>query len=161
MKFMKLISILVVFLLASSLSYGQNYRDFNYEVQFLRTGLQGTELFKVFAYGRNERQCIENAKMDAVKAILFKGIPGSGLQKPMVTELSEMNEHKDYFKAFFKEDGPYLNYVSISNDGSINENDRYKVGNKLKIGVIVSVNKASLRNELESAGIIKRLNAGF
>ena len=158
---MKLISILVVFLLASSLSYGQNYRDFNYEVQFLRTGLQGTELFKVFAYGRNERQCIENAKMDAVKAILFKGIPGSGLQKPMVTELSEMNEHKDYFKAFFKEDGPYLNYVSISNDGSINENDRYKVGNKLKIGVIVSVNKASLRNELESAGIIKRLNAGF
>lgn len=158
---MKLISILVVFLLASSLSYGQNYRDFNYEVQFLRTGLQGTELFKVFAYGRNEKQCIENAKMDAVKAILFKGVPGSGLQKPLVTELSEMNEHKDYFKAFFREGGPYLNYVSISNDGSINENDRFKVGSKLKIGVIVSVSKANLRNELESAGIIKRLNAGF
>jgi hypothetical protein len=160
MKF-NTIYVLFLMLFASSLAQAQNYRDFNYEVQFLRTGLQGTELFKVFAYGRNERQCIENAKMDAVKAILFKGVPGSGLQKPMVVDLSEMNEHKDYFKAFFKDDGPYLNYVSISNDGSINENDRYKVGNKLKIGVIVSVNKANLRNELESAGIIKRLNAGF
>ena len=76
-------------------------------------------------------------------------------------ELSAMTEHKDYSKAFFGEGGPYLNYVSISNDGSINENDRFKVGSKLKIGVIVSVSKANLRNELESAGIIKRLNAGF
>jgi hypothetical protein len=152
---MKLISTLALLLLASSLSFAQNYRDFNYEVQFLRTGLQGTELFKVFAYGRNEKQCFDNAKMDAIKAILFKGVPGSGLQKPMITELSEMDQHKDYFKAFFKDNGPYLNYVSISNDGSI------KVGNKLKIGVIVSVSKANLRSELESAGIIKKLNAGF
>ncbi len=158
---MKLVYTLAFFLLTYSLTFAQNYRDFNYEVQFIRTGLQGTELFKVFAYGRNERQCLEAAKMDAVKAILFKGVPGSGLQKPMVTELSEMNQHKDYFKAFFKDDGPYLNYVSISNDGSINENDRFKVGNKLKIGVIVSVNKANLRTELENAGIIKKLNAGF
>ena len=156
-------SLLIIFflLISCTFSQAQNYRDFNYEVQFLRTGLQGTELFKVFAYGRNDRQCIENAKMDAVKALLFKGIPGSGLQKPLVADLSEMNEHKDYFKSFFKDNGPYLNYVSVSNDGSINENDRFKVGNKLKIGIIVSVNKASLRNELESAGIIKRLNAGF
>ncbi len=158
---MKLVYTLAFFLLTYSLTFAQNYRDFNYEVQFIRTGLQGTELFKVFAYGRNERQCLEAAKMDAVKAILFKGVPGSGLQKPMVTELSEMNQHKDYFKAFFKDDGPYLNYVSISNDGSINENDRFKVGNKLKIGVIVSVNKANLRTELENAGIIKKLNARF
>ncbi len=158
---MKLVYTLAFFLLTYSLTFAQNYRDFNYEVQFIRTGLQGTELFKVFAYGRNERQCLEAAKMDAVKAILFKGVPGSGLQKPMVTELSEMKQHKDYFKAFFKDNGPYLNYVSISNDGSINENDRFKVGNKLKIGVIVSVNKANLRTELENAGIIKKLNAGF
>lgn len=158
---MKSLSSILFIFLFSFAAQAQNYRDFNYEVQFIRTGLQGTELFKVFAYGRNERQCLEAAKMDAVKAILFKGVPGSGLQKPMVTELSEMNQHKDYFKAFFKDNGPYLNYVSISNDGSINENDRFKVGNKLKIGVIVSVNKANLRTELENAGIIKKLNAGF
>jgi hypothetical protein len=158
---MKIVNTLALLLLASSLTFAQSYRDFNYEVQFLRTGLQGTELFKVFAYGRNEKQCFENAKMDAVKALLFKGVPGSGLQKPMITELSEMNQHKDYFNSFFKDNGPYLNYVSISNDGSINENDRFKVGNKLKIGVIVSVNKANLRTELENAGIIKKLNAGF
>ncbi len=139
----------------------QDYKNFNYEVQFIRTGLQGTELFKVFAYGRNEKQCVENAKLDAIKALLFKGVPGSGSQRPMFTELSEMKEYNDYFRSFFKNDGPYLNYVSISNDGSINENDRFKVGNKLKIGVIVSVNKANLRTELENAGVIKKLNAGF
>ena len=160
---MKLKIILFAYLCMPFLTSGQiqDYKNFNYEVQFIRTGLQGTELFKVFAYGRNEKQCVENAKLDAIKALLFKGVPGSGSQRPMFTELSEMKEHNDYFRSFFKNNGPYLNYVSISNDGSINENDRFKVGNKLKIGVIVSVNKANLRTELENAGVIKKLNAGF
>jgi GTP-sensing pleiotropic transcriptional regulator CodY len=36
-----------------------------------------------------------------------------------------------------------------------------KVGKQYKIGVLVSVNVALLRKDLEDAGIIKSLNAGF
>jgi len=142
-------------------SQGNNPTNYNYEIQFLKTGLQGTELFKVYSYCKKEKDCIENAKVDAVKAILFKGIPGSGITAPMVNEVGAEEKYSDYFKEFLKPGGKYLNYVSISNDGSINENDRFKVGKQLKIGVIVSVQKANLRKELEAAGIVKKLDNGF
>lgn len=145
----------------TAFSQGSNPADYNYEIQFIRTGLQGTELFKVFTYCKKEKDCIEYAKVDAVKAILFKGIPGSGMVSPMVNEPGAEEKYSDYFKELLKPGGKYLNFVSISNDGSINENDRFKVGKKLKIGVIVSVQKANLRNELEAAGIIKKLDHGF
>lgn len=159
----KYLLILIVFFSFnfSSYSQGSNPAEYNYEIQFIKTGLQGTELFKVFTYCKKEIDCIEYAKADAVKAILFKGIPGSGMAQPMVNEIGAEEKYKAYFTEFFKSDGKYLNYVSISNDGSINENDRFKVGKHLKIGVIVSVQKANLRKELEAAGIIKKLDNGF
>ena len=134
---------------------------YNYEVQFLRTGVQGTELFKVYTYCKKEKDCFEEAKAAAIKAILFKGIPGSGYVRPMISEVGAEDKFRDYFKEFFKEGGKYLNYVSISNDGSISEDDRMKVGKKLKIGVIILVQKANLLREMESAGIVQKLNAGF
>jgi hypothetical protein len=135
--------------------------NYNYEIQFLRTGVEGTELFKVYTYCKKEKDCFEYAKMDAVKAIMFKGIPGSGMQRPMITEVGAEDKFRDFFKEFFKEGGKYLNYVAISNDGSISDEDRVKVGKKLKIGVILSVQKANLRRELEAAGIVQKLNSMF
>jgi len=134
---------------------------YDYEVQFIRTGLEGTELFKVFAYGMNEAECIDRAKLNAVKAILFKGIPGSGTAKPMITESGAEDKYRSYFDNFFSMGGKYLNFVSISTDGSISDKDRFRVGNRLKIGVVVSVQKTNLRQELEAAGIIKKLDSGF
>lgn len=139
----------------------RNPSSYNYEVKFLKTGVQGTELFKVYTYCKKEPQCIEMAKVDALKSILFKGIPGSGLMEPMVREVGAEEKHRDYFTAFFKEGGKYLNFVAISNDGSIEDNDRLKVGKQLKIGVVVSVQKAQLRKEMEAAGIVKKLSSGF
>jgi len=160
MKKFALFLIVVLFTNATTIAQSDP-ANYNYEVQFLRTGLEGTELFKVYSYCKKEKDCFEYAKMDAVKAIIFKGIPGSGMQGPMVTEVGAEDKYRDYFKEFFKEGGKYLNYVSISNDGSISDEDRMKVGKKLKIGVFVSVQKANLRKELEAAGIAKKLDAGF
>jgi hypothetical protein len=156
--------LLAFFILMSFQLLAQKERDpgtYNYEVQFIRTGLEGTELFKVFTYCKKEKDCFEYAKIDALKAILFKGIPGSGLQRPLVNEAGGEDKYRDYFKTFFSEGGKYLNFVAISNDGSIEDDDRLKVGKQLKIGVVVSVQKANLRRELESAGIVKKLSEGF
>lgn len=132
-----------------------------YEVQFVRDGVEGTILFKIFTYGKSENDCLAKAKKNAVKAVIFDGIPGSDLQNALVTEAGAEEKYKDYFNAFFKDGGKYIKYVSISTDGSIDPNDRYRVGNKIKIGIIVQVQKASLRKELESAGIIRKLGDGF
>lgn len=132
-----------------------------YEVQFIRVGLEGTILFKVYSYGSNENDCIENAKRNAVRAIIFSGIPGSDLQEPLITEAGAEVKYKDYFDIFFNKGGKYINYVAISNDGSIEANDRYRVGKKLKVGIAVVVRKAQLRKELQAAGIIKDLGDYF
>lgn len=159
----KKIILIVLLAITASICNAQskNPDDYNYEVQFLRTGVQGTELFKVYSYCKKEEECFELAKADAIKAILFKGIPGSGIVGPMVREVGAEDKFRDYFLEFFKKGGKYLNFVSISNDGSIAEEDRLRVGKKLKIGVILLVQKDNLRKELESAGIVKKLDAGF
>jgi len=137
-----------------------DFSTMNYEVQFIRTGVDGTILFKIFSYGKDEDQAVQNSKSDALKAVMFKGIPGSDLTSPMVRDLTVVNTRQEFFETFFKS-SQYLQYVSVSGDGSIDGGDRYKVGKKVKIGVVVSVQKDNLRKLLESSGIIKSLNSGF
>ena len=132
-----------------------------YEVQFLKTGVEGTIFFKIYSYGDNENECIENAKRNAVRAVIFSGIPGSDLEDPLTSETGAEIKYKDYFDIFFNKKGKYINYVSISNDGSINSNDRYRVGKQIKVGINVVVRKAQLRKELQAAGIIKDLGDYF
>jgi hypothetical protein len=75
----------------------------NYEVQFLKsTGVSGTIVFKIYAYGRNQDQAVQNAKSDALKAVMFKGIPGSDLKDPMITDLSVIETQKAFFTTFLK-----------------------------------------------------------
>jgi len=151
----------------------------NYEVKALNQGTQGTVLMKVYSYGYTIDNAIERAKMDAVHAVLFKGVSGSNSSRPIVLEGQEV--HKEYFDDFFGlykvEKGrknlvdpfsidkvfnaPYKMYVQLSNDGSIDPSDRLKVGNKYKVGVVVSVNLTELRGKMENDKIINKLNSGF
>ncbi len=144
----------------------------NYEVKAMEQGKQGTILFKVFSYGNTTRQGIDRAKMDAMHAILFKGIPGSNSTRPLV-DLSVLEANKKYFVDFFggateinqyslgyikikegSHEGPYRLYVSESGDGSVE--DRLKVNNMVKVGIPVTVNLDLLRRRLEDDGIIRK-----
>jgi hypothetical protein len=164
---MSKIKTLVVLLMLSVFGLNANAQntaaDFsamNYEVQFIQTGLDGTILFKIYAYGKDDDQAIANAKSDALKAVMFRGIPGSDLVRPMVTDLAAPETHKDFFQTFFGTQ-QYLQYVSISGDGTVDSDDRFKVGKRIKLGVVVSVQKDNLRKLLEAAGIVRSLNSGF
>jgi predicted RecA/RadA family phage recombinase len=68
---------------------------------------------------------------------------------------------EEFFKEFFKDGGKYSKYVTLVNNGAIAAGDVMKVGKEYKVGVIVSVNTAGLRKDLEQAGIIKALTNGF
>ncbi len=145
----------------------------NYEVQALEQGKEGTVLMKVFSYGKTTEEAIERAKLDAVHAVLFKGIPGSNCEKPLIGDLSLLQSKADYFKTLFgvdelegytrkkkkirygTENAPYRLYVSLSTDGSIDPADRLRVGKEYKVGVSVSVQFHALRAQLEKDGIIK------
>ena len=137
------------------------YVDANYEVECLGTGSQGSQLLKVWGYGKTPEDAVIQAKRNAVHAVIFKGITaGQGcMKRPILTDAGIEEAHADYFKAFFEPAGKYLSFVSLSGEGV---QDRIKVDKKTyKVAINVSVMHTALRQELEAAGIAKKLGAGF
>ncbi|MFZ4402132.1 MAG: hypothetical protein ACOYO1_19030 [Bacteroidales bacterium] len=133
----------------------------NYEVECMGTGMDGTQLIKVWGYAKKPNDAILQAKKNAVHAIIFKGVtagkPGC-MTRPLSTEPGAEEKHNEYYETFFTDGGPYLKFISISGEGA---EDRVKVGKMYKCAIVVSVNHSALRKELEAAGVIKKLDAGF
>jgi hypothetical protein len=135
-----------------------------YEIEAVQTGVQGTYLFKVWSYSKKPDVAIEQSKKNAIHGIIFKGFTGkTGVpgQSPLVNNVNLEEEKADFFKPFFNEGGKYMKFVSLSNDGAVAAEDRMKIGKEYKIGLIVAVNVAELRKDLENAGIIRSLSSGF
>lgn len=135
-----------------------------YEIESVQTGTQGTYLIKVWSYSKKPDVAIEQSKKNAVHGIIFKGFTGTQSvpgQKSLTNNVNLEEEKEDYFKPFFADGGKYMKFVSMSNDGAVAAEDRMKVGKEYKIGVIVSVNVSALRKDLEDAGVVKSLGAGF
>ena len=174
-KHIKNITILFITIFAFSLNTNAQKRknkkttdthEWRYELDCMGTGKQGAYLIKVWSYSKKPRLAIEKAKRNAVHGVIFKGFAagkqGCKSQKPLARNSNLENEKKSFFTGFFKDGGKYMKFVTASNDGAVAAGDRLKVSKKMyKIGIVISVNKDELRKELENAGIIKSLDAGF
>lgn len=139
-------------------------RNWVYEIEPVGVGTQGTYLIKVWSYSKKPFIAIEQAKKNAVHGIIFKGFTGiSGVpgQRPLTNNPNLEVEQAEFFRNFFANGGKYMKFVNITNDGSVAAEDRLKVGKEYKIGVVVSVNVAGLRKDLEDAGLVRGLNSGF
>jgi hypothetical protein len=135
-----------------------------YEIEVIQTGVTGTYLIKVWSYSKKPEVAIEQSKKNAVHGIIFKGFTGkSGVpgQSPLANNVNLEEEKSDFFKPFFADGGKYMKFVSTSTDGAVAAEDRMKIGKEYKVGVIVSVNVAELRKDLENASVIKSLSKGF
>ena len=139
-------------------------QEWRYEIEVVQTGTQGTYLIKVWSYSKKPDVAIEQDKKNAVHRIIFKGFTGKATEKKKKALTDNVNlevEKEDFFKPFFEDGGKYMKFVSMSNDGAVAAEDRMKVGKEYKVGVVLSVNVSALRKDLEAAGIIKSLSAGF
>jgi|JFJP01.1.fsa_nt_gi hypothetical protein len=138
------------------------YTISNYEVECMGTGMDGTQLIKVWGFGKKPDDAIYMAKKNAVHAVIFKGILGGKpgcMTRPLVNQPDAEQKNREYFNSFFADGGRYLAFVSQTGDGKV---DRIKVSNKdYKVGIIVAVMHSQLRSELEAAGILKELSRGF
>jgi hypothetical protein len=162
-----IVSILVLFVFTECTTTRRQrkmggYLISNYEVECMGTGMDGTQLIKVWGYGKSPERAIFQAKKNAVHAITFKGInagrPGC-MRRPLVTEPGAEVKYQDFFETFFTNGGRYLNFVTLTGDGSP---DRIRISRRnYKVGIIVSVAHSNLRRELEAAGIVSKLGQGF
>ena len=163
--------LVLVFLLTTAGIFAQQKKAdkataaWRYEIECAGIGNDGTYLIKVWSYSKNAKFAVSQAKKNAVHGVIFKGFsggaPGCVSQKALASDPNVEEEKNAYFESFFEDGGKYIKFVSESADGSIGADDRLKVGKEYKIGVLVSVSKDALKQELEAAGVIRGLSSGF
>lgn len=129
---------------------------------------QGSILVKVWSYSKDRNVATLQAGKNAVHGVLFKGVAELKtdnarvpMQRPIVTDPSAEQSNEEFFKVFFKDGGKYMKFVNFVNNGIPAPGDIIKVGKQYKVGVRVSVSKDALRKEMEAAGVVKALGAGF
>jgi hypothetical protein len=153
---------LALIVLSSCLSCrSANSSTFSYtkpEIILLREMPNGTIFVRAFGSGFNQMECIENAKLSAIREVIFNGVNGS---KPLIGGANTEEKNKEYFTSFFSTDGPFNKFVYLSNRGNIDKDDRFEVKgsrgrrgvlsrrtDRLLIGVELEIERESLRLEL-------------
>ena len=162
-KLLLLAAVLLVVAGASASSRKLKNSDtqkFQYEIEGVNNGLQGSYLVKVWSYSARPKADFETSKKNAVHGVIFKGYAGTQNarpQRPLIADPGTELEHAEFFDLFFKDGGEYNKYVTIT----AGSQEIVKVGKQYKIGLVVSVSKDALRKALEKAGVARSLSAGF
>ncbi|PKB15485.1 hypothetical protein [Flavobacterium sp. 5] len=127
-------------------------QPYSAEVNFLYKEAQGTIAIKSTGYGGNRADAIMDAQKNAFNVLLFKGIPGTELNVPLIeNENTAKSNHADYFKKFFDERN-YRKFLMSSTESS----NLIKIKGGKKISVDIKINYNSLRKDLENNELIRK-----
>ena len=122
------------------------------QVEFLYKHEHGTIGLNSTGYGKNRVHAIEDAQKNALNILIFKGVPGSEMNLPLVQNESETrSKYSEYFKTFFDRQYYKMYVVSSTESSALVKSGRLK-----KISVDVKINYVSLRKELEQNNIIRK-----
>jgi hypothetical protein len=109
---------------------------------------EGTVAVSISRIGEGCRDAARCAEVEAVRALLFTGVPGSAISRALVRNESQaLSQHREYFKQLL-EDGGHARYiVRASSQKASGESDQ---------NWIIVVNHEALRIALEREGILRR-----
>ena len=113
----------------------------------------GTTTIKVVTAAESYDDAVKEAEVYAIEQIFFRGLANSQQRMPMIGtgESSEKIKNKAFFDVLF-EKNRYKSFVPESKTvGSV------KYGQGVQVEMIVTVDQRSLRRDLESNGIIRKL----
>jgi hypothetical protein len=130
---------------------------YTYETECLGTELDGSYTLRAWGIGRNAVDAIEQARKNAVRDVIFKGITKGRNEcqiKPILFEVNAYDRYRDYFNRFFTDKGPYNKYVNYK-DKRAGSSKRQRTDAEIKKGVIVRVKYAELREKLIQDSILK------
>ena len=131
---------------------------YNFETECLNTELDGSETLKAWGSGRNKRDALEQAKKNAVRDVLFKGIRngnGGCSTRPLITEVNAAERHESYFNNFFRDGGEYTKYISMR-DTKNRSYDSESTGQQDKYGTVLRVLRSQLKEKLIQDNILKQ-----
>ena len=129
------------------------------QVECLGVELDGSQTVRVLGAGRNRADAIEQAKKNAVNAVLFTGIRGGKAgcdMRPLVPEVNAREKYEEYFNIFFMDKGEYMKYVSME-DKRRGSSVKSKTKNEKMYRITVRVLRNELKSRLRADGILHDL----
>lgn len=156
---MKRLFLLLLISLTVSYANAQDTKGDYYtpEIECLGVEEDGSQTLRSWGVGRNKQDAIEQAKKNAVKAVLFKGIQkgnGECNVRPLIYEVNAQERYQYYFNIFFKDDGEYLKFVSMEDTRPLTaKKKKNDVG--VRFGITVRVLRAELLQRLIEDKIVK------
>ena len=132
---------------------------YTYETECMGTELDGSYTLKAWGVGRNIVDAREQARKNAVRDVIFKGISKGkeGCEiKPILFELNAYDKYRDYFNKFFADHGAFEKFVNYKDKrAGSSAKTRQRTDAEVKYGVIVRVKRAELREKLIQDNILK------
>lgn len=159
--------LVIVTIPAEAKKYKWTFNARNPEVYQLSQGQNGRKIVKAWAVARNADKAIEQAKIDAIDAALFRGIPydesthGMGVSNlnPLVTP-ADYEAHKALFDTFFKK-GEFMKYVSNVNSNYPTGENNMSVPGGRRVGINLNIDYMGLQQWLQDNGVKKGLGGHF
>lgn len=159
-KFMRVnkIKILIVFgVILCSFSMVKK----TYQTECVTLETDGFVTIKIWDPEKGAKYKLEQARKDAINAILFSGVAAGNncfTQQPILDKPEEHEKFKNIEKSFFSKNGKWLLYTRSS---SIETTIPEITGTKNWKIYQVSISKNKLRKYLEEEKVITALNKGF
>lgn len=130
---------------------------YSFETECLGTELDGSQTVRAWGAGSNKADAVEQAKKNAVRDVLFKGVTAGSAgcsSRPLILEVNAQEKYEFYFNKFFADGGEYEKYATSEDE---NKTSRIKAKNSTQTnyGVVVRVKRAELRQRLIDDNIIK------
>jgi nitric oxide synthase oxygenase domain/subunit len=109
--------------------------------------------------GRNRIDAIEQAKKNAVKDVLLKGIIGgkSGCEvRPLLSVVNAEEKYENYLATFFQDGGEYKNFVDQRDERFKDKIIRYRQKGRRDrtFSVVVNVDRLKLKERLKTDSIL-------
>lgn len=156
---MKNIIIIILFVLLTQPSWAQKNISGNYthEIECMGSELDGSMTLKTWGKGKNRADALEQARKEALNAVLFVGIRNGKPDcdtRPILNAPNIRENKADYFNTFFKDGGKYKNFVS-NKDESFGKKERAKERDgEVMFGFIIRVMRSELKKQMITDGIL-------
>lgn len=130
---------------------------YTYETECLGSELDGSYTLRAWGIGRNQVDALAQARKNAVRDVIFKGVPKGKSDceiRPILLEVNAEETYRDYFNRFFADGGEFENYVNYK-DKRVSTFHRERTEDEIKYGVTVRVLYSRLVDKLRADGILK------
>lgn len=148
MKYVWLLALILIMVSCKT----QSYPTANVVFQSVSHGVIS---MRSLGLGNNKQEAVDDAEKNAISVLLFRGLPGSGQEVPLigVDEETCKKQYPDYLNTLLGISKRYKTFIVAS----IPVTSFQKQNNGMKsIAVDVRVNINSLRLDLERQGLIRR-----